>query len=74
VIKNYAVQIALTVLLGHSADLSRTYVIFQSTVVALSSFAQMTLICKMGHHAQKRVTAIKVTALIATYNAWKSLV
>lgn len=74
VIKNHVVQTAPTVLLGHFAEVSRTYVIFQSTVMGVYSIAQQTFICKVEHHPQKRGIAIKETAPIVICIARKSSV
>ena len=74
VIRNHVVQTAPTVLLGHFAEVSRTFVIFQSTVMGVYSLAQQTFICKMEPHAQKRAIAIKETAPIVIYIARKSSV
>ena len=66
-----AIQTAPTPLLGHSAEQSKIYVIFQSTAIGCASRALMTSICKMELRALKSAAAIMDTALTALSTAKK---
>lgn len=74
VIKNRAVQTAPTPLLGPSAEISGTYVIFQSIVMGPPSSALKTFICKMEPRALKKATVTMEIALTDLCNARKYLV
>ena len=73
VIQDYAVQTVCTLNLEHSAEQSRLYVIYWSTVLEQPINVQQIFICRMEHPVLKKATAIVGTALTALCPAEKSL-
>ena len=73
VIQADAIHTAPTPLLGHPADQSKIYVIFQSPAMGCPWRTLMTSICKMEPRALKRAAAIMETALTALFTAKKAL-
>ena len=63
VIQDYAVQTVCTLNLEHSAEQSRLYVIYWSTVLEQPINVQQIFICRMEHPVLKKATAIMGTAL-----------
>ena len=58
VIQDYAVQTVCTLNLEHSAEQSRIYVIFWSTVLEQPINVQQIFICRMEHPVLKKAAAI----------------
>lgn len=73
VIQDYAVQTVCTLNLEHSAEQSRLYVTYWSTVLEQPINVQQIFICRMEHPVLKKATAIVGTALTALCPAEKSL-
>ena len=74
VIQDYAVQTVCTLNLEHSAEQSRIYVIFWSTVLEQPINVRQIFICRMVCPVLKKATAIMAIALTALCTAEKSLV